>query len=59
MQLSYRGSVYEVQNPEIEMTGTDQIGLFLGSRFRIKQTNGTERRQSATHLKYRGVDYQR
>ncbi len=59
MQLSYRGSSYAVQNPEVEVIETDQLGMFLGNRFKIKQTNVIQRHQTATHLKYRGVDYQK
>lgn len=59
MQLSYRGTAYEVQNPAIEVTETNQLGLFLGNRFKIKQMNATQRYPVSTQLKYRGVDYQK
>jgi Domain of unknown function (DUF4278) len=57
MQLSYRGTAYEAQNPAIEVTETNQLGLFLGNRFRVKQISSNQRHSVTTPLKYRGVDY--
>jgi Domain of unknown function (DUF4278) len=60
MQLSYRGTAYEAQNPAIEMseTGTDRLGLFLGRRFKMKQINVTQRYTPSKQLTYRGVHYE-
>lgn len=58
MQLSYRGTLYEVQNPAIEVTETNQVGLFLGKRFKIKQLQELHHPSTPAHLKYRGVNYQ-
>lgn len=60
MQLSYRGTAYEVQNPAVDMTetGTDRIGLFLGHRFKMKQINVAQRYAPPKQLTYRGVHYE-
>ncbi|HIK55099.1 MAG TPA: DUF4278 domain-containing protein [Synechococcales cyanobacterium M55_K2018_004] len=58
MQLSYRGIPYKTQSPAIEVTETNQLGLFLGNRFKIKHTNVIRHHEEGSYLKYRGVDYQ-
>lgn len=57
MQLAYRGTAYEKPASMIEITETQQEGLFLGSRFKIKQFNLAQRHSQPTQLKYQGIVY--
>lgn len=57
MKASYRGISYETETPAIEATETQQTGIFLGNRFKMKQYHVQHRQPASMHLKYRGVDY--
>ena len=57
MKASYRGISYETETPAIETTETQQTGIFLGNRFKLKQHQVQQRQAVPMHLKYRGVDY--
>lgn len=57
MQLFYRGAAYERRNSMIEVTETQQEGLFLANRFNLKQCTPAQRHSQPAQLKYRGVVY--
>ncbi len=57
MQVSYRGISYETSASPMEAIETEQTGLFLGKRFKLKQYNVSQRSAEPMQLKYRGVDY--
>ena len=56
MKASYRGISYETETSAIETTETQQLGIFLGNRFKLKQHH-VQQQTAPLHLKYRGVDY--
>ncbi|MEM9907080.1 MAG: DUF4278 domain-containing protein [Cyanobacteria bacterium P01_D01_bin.44] len=59
MKLTYRGKTYEATSPAVEVSETLQEGLFLGTRYKVKQHNVAIRHQAPTQLTYRGVRYTR
>ncbi len=58
MQVSYRGISYEINSPVLEGVETEQTGMFLGKRFKLKQYTAARSNPASQQLKYRGVDYQ-
>jgi hypothetical protein len=58
MQVSYRGISYETTATVVEGTETEQIGLFLGNRFKVKQYSTPHNTAAPMQLKYRGINYQ-
>lgn len=56
MNLSYRGIAYQSSSPAVDMTVTEQSGVFLGNRFKIQSTTAIQR-SGGSSLKYRGTHY--
>jgi hypothetical protein len=56
MKLTYRGVPFEQTIAGTEAMPSEQMGVFLGKRYTIKQAQVTQR-QSGTELTYRGARY--
>lgn len=59
MQLTYRGSHYDVASCRLDMTETDVQGKYRGVPVRFKQSMGLAQPQAMVRLSYRGSDYLR
>lgn len=57
MNLSYRGISYQAVSPAVDVTETEQSGVFLGNRFKIQTPTIAQRSSVATTLTYRGARY--
>lgn len=57
MKLSYRGTTYEYNQPTLEITQGEIIGLYRGAHWRCSTVAELPFAQVSHDLKYRGVAY--
>lgn len=58
MQLKYRGVAYQANVSGVDVVETEQMGVYRGAPFRVRQANITQRRPAQGYI-YRGVAYER
>lgn len=58
MKLTYRGVTYEPVSPLMDVLATSQEdGIFLGTKSKIKRYRVTVSHRAPVRLNYRGVPY--
>ncbi|HEY9761712.1 MAG TPA: DUF4278 domain-containing protein [Trichocoleus sp.] len=59
MQLIYRGVPYEVDEPTLQVTDANNIGVHRGVSSAARTYTQTQRSVAGSRLTYRGVPYLR